>query len=77
MQSALRDYEPQLGKDPVVHRHLDDLFSKLLEQNLVRIIAPYRKVEVEHLAKLITLDVETVEREISQMILDKKIAGAR
>ena len=74
-QSALRDYSSQLSEDPVVKRHLDDLFKALLEQNLVRIIRPYSKVQVQHLAKLITLDPETVEREVSQMILDKKIAG--
>jgi 26S proteasome regulatory subunit N6 len=76
VQSALKDYSKELRDDPVVRRHLDDLFKALLEQNLVRIIAPYSKVEVAHLAKLMMLDAATVERELSQMILDKKIAGA-
>jgi 26S proteasome regulatory subunit N6 len=75
MQSALQEYREQLEGDAIVKRHLDDLFKALLEQNLLRIIKPYSKVEVAHLAKLITLDKSTVEREISQMILDKKIAG--
>jgi hypothetical protein len=77
VQSALKDYSAQLEGDPIVKRHLVDLFKALLEQNLIRIIKPYSKVQVEHLANLITLDAATVEREISQMILDKKVAGAR
>lgn len=77
VQSALKDYSAQLEGDPIVKRHLDDLFKALLEQNLIRIIKPYSKVQVQHLAKLITLDAATVEREISQMILDKKVAGAQ
>lgn len=76
MQSAVREYSEQLEGDAIVKRHLDDLFKALLEQNLLRIIKPYSKVEVAHLAKLIALDAATVEREVSQMILDKKIAGA-
>ena len=75
-QAALKEYSEQLEGDAVVKRHLDDLFKALLEQNLIRIIKPYSKVEVTHLAELITLDATSVEREISQMILDKKISGA-
>lgn len=59
-----------------MNRHLNDLFKALLEQNLIRVIMPYSKVEINHLAKLISLDAATVEREVSQMILDKKISGA-
>ena len=76
MQSAVREYSEQLEGDAIVKRHLDDLFKALLEQNLLRIIKPYSKVQVAHLATLIALDAATVEREISQMILDKKVAGA-
>lgn len=76
MQGALVDFQPQLEGDPVVRRHLQDLFKALLEQNLIRIIQPYSKVEVAHIAQLIKLDTPTVERELSQMILDKKIEGA-
>jgi hypothetical protein len=46
LQSALKEYSTQLGEDAVVKRHLDDLFKALLEQNLVRIITPYRRVQV-------------------------------
>lgn len=76
MQEVLDKHKEQLEGDPIVNRHLNDLFKALLEQNLIRVIMPYSKVEIKHLAKLISLDAATVEREISQMILDKKISGA-
>ena len=75
MQGVLNDYKEQLEGDPIVNRHLSDLFKALLEQNLIRVITPYSKVQIKHLAKLISLDPTTVEREVSQMILDKKISG--
>lgn len=75
MQEVLEKYKEQLEGDPIVNRHLNDLFKALLEQNLIRVIMPYSKVEINHLAKMISLDATTVEREVSQMILDKKISG--
>lgn len=75
LKGALGTYKQELEGDPVVRRHLSDLFKALLEQNLQRIIEPYSHVEIGHIAALIDLDAPTVERELSQMILDKKVAG--
>jgi 26S proteasome regulatory subunit N6 len=35
-----------LAADPVIQAHLDSLYDQMLEQNLLRIIEPYSKVEV-------------------------------
>lgn len=74
-QATLEAFAPQLRDDAVVHAHLSALYGMLLEQNLVRLIEPYSRVEISHIASLIKLPLATVEGKLSQMILDKKLAG--
>jgi len=64
-----------LSDDAVVGVHLAELRSDLMEQNLSRLIEPYSTVEITHLASLINLPEKVVEAKLSQMILDKKLAG--
>ncbi|GFS14013.1 26S proteasome non-ATPase regulatory subunit 11 [Elysia marginata] len=74
-QKTLVTYKVQLEDDPIVKAHLMTLYDNLLEQNLCRIIEPFSKVQVQHVANLIKLPVITVEKKLSQMILDKKFHG--
>jgi 26S proteasome regulatory subunit N6 len=74
-ENALKTYKEELSDDPIVHSHLSELYDNLLEQNLCRIIEPFSSVEIDHVAKLINLDVAVVEKKLSQMILDKKFHG--
>lgn len=52
----------ELEKDPVIHRHLKELYQKLFEENLLRIVTPFSQVEIAHVAELIELDLPTVEK---------------
>ncbi|CEL93555.1 unnamed protein product [Vitrella brassicaformis CCMP3155] len=74
-ERTLEEYKPQLENDPIVRRHITDLNETLVEQNLLRILEPFSRVEIEHVAKLIDLPLVRVQTKISEMILDKKLHG--
>jgi 26S proteasome regulatory subunit N6 len=74
-EKALSDYRYELGSDTFIRSHLKRLYDNLLEQNLTKVIEPFSRVEIEHVAKMVGLDTVQVERKLSQMILDKVIIG--
>jgi len=74
-EEAKRKYKNELTNDPIIHVHLSELYDTLLEQNLSRILEPFSVVEISHVADLIKLPKQDVERKLSQMILDKKFQG--
>lgn len=65
----------ELSADPIIRAHLSALYDTLLEQNLLRIIEPYSRVEIDHVATAVGQPVREVEVKLSQMILDKTLAG--
>ena len=74
-ETALASYRHELGSDVFIKRHLVRLYDAMLEQNLIKVIEPFSRVEIAHVAKMVGLDVQQVERKLSQMILDKVIVG--
>lgn len=74
-EQALADFKAELGSDPFIRSHFTALYDTLLEQNLVRVIEPFSRVEIEHVAKLVGLGTQQVEGKLSQMILDKVFSG--
>ncbi|KAI8810894.1 PCI domain-containing protein [Cladochytrium replicatum] len=74
-EQALAKYKDELGNDRIVRSHLNALYDTLLEQNLLRIIEPYSRVEITHVAELVKLPTSQVEAKLSQMILDKVFNG--
>ncbi|KAK6613118.1 26s proteasome non-atpase regulatory subunit 11 [Botrytis cinerea] len=74
-EKALGDYRHELGSDAFIRNHLRRLYDAMLEQNLIKVIEPFSRVEIAHIAKMVGLDTQQVERKLSQMILDKVIIG--
>uniref|UniRef100_A0A6A7G3P0 26S proteasome non-ATPase regulatory subunit 11A-like n=1 Tax=Hirondellea gigas TaxID=1518452 RepID=A0A6A7G3P0_9CRUS len=74
-QQNLVDFKDQLVDDPIVHSHLQRVYETLFEKNLLRIIEPFSRVQILHIAKLIDMDAKVVEAKFSEMILDKKLRG--
>ncbi|XP_042225291.1 26S proteasome non-ATPase regulatory subunit 11-like [Homarus americanus] len=66
-------YEEHLVGDMVVASVLDDLYTTMMEKNLLNIVLPYERLQIDHIAGRINLPREEIERRISQMILDKRI----
>ncbi|CAO3697003.1 unnamed protein product [Rhizopus microsporus] len=74
-ETALATYTKELNDDPIIRNQLAALYDTLLEQNLVRIIEPFSRVEISHIAEMVKLPTPQVEAKLSQMILDKKFHG--
>lgn len=50
-QNAVKTYSNELEQDRIVAKHLDTLYQTMLEQNLCRIIEPYKRVQVKHVSE--------------------------
>eukprot|EP00166_Cyanidium_caldarium_P005409 ctg_653.g280 len=75
LQRVLDTHRDVLTEDPVIQAHLEDLYGALLERNLLRIIEPYSRLQLTHIAERMDLPVEQVEAKCSQLILDGKLNG--
>merc|ERR1712048_1210432 len=75
MGKVLADYKAQLVDDPIIAHHLSDLNETLLEQNILRILEPFSRVEISHVAELVEMPLPRTQAKLREMILDKKLLG--
>lgn len=71
----METYGTHLRTDTLIRHHLDLLYDRMLEANLLKIIKPFSCVEISRIAELINLPLDRVERKLSQMILDGTFSG--
>lgn len=64
-EKALSNYRYELGSDVFIRNHLKRLYDAMLEQNLIKVIEPFSRVEIEHIAKMVGLDTQQVEKAIT------------
>jgi 26S proteasome regulatory subunit N6 len=72
-ENVVNKYYDEIARDPVILFHIKHLNERLIEQNLLRIVEPYSRVEIAHIAKLLKLPVDRVQSKLSDMILDHKL----
>ena len=56
-EGALHSYRRELGSDRFIASHLRRLYDSMLEQNLIKVIEPFSRVEISHVAAMVGLDV--------------------
>eukprot|EP01071_Lankesteria_metandrocarpae_P003194 Lankesteria_metandrocarpae@DN2818_c0_g1_i1.p1 len=75
LEKTLEMYSHELKEDEIIQNHISDLHENMLEQNLLRILGPYERVEIHHIAKQIHLPEDRVLIKLGEMILDNKLLG--
>ena len=61
LEAVLNTHHHHLHQDPVVKQHLDHLLDSILERNLLHLLKPYSRVQIDHLAHKINMDRDKVE----------------
>lgn len=74
-QTVLVENKEIIEKDEIIHSHVQNLYENLLQQNLMKIVKPYSRVEISYIAELVNLETGVVQSKLSEMILDKKFEG--
>lgn len=60
-QRILEENEALVKKDPIIESHINNLYENLLQQNLMKIVVPYSRVEIDYVAKLVNLSPQIVQ----------------
>lgn len=76
LNSVLIERKRDIETDPVIGPQIEALIDQLLEQNILKLVYPYSKVEISYLSKKLLVSESIVESKICGMILDEKLKGS-
>lgn len=71
--SELQDLIEVLVRDGVLSQHVGRLQEVLLQRHVLRLLGPYERVPVSHLARLVGLPPAVLEQRLSVLILDRTL----
>lgn len=57
-EQALSNYRYELGSDVFIRSHLRRLYDAMLEQNLIKVVEPFSRVEIAYIAEMAGLDTQ-------------------
>jgi 26S proteasome regulatory subunit N6 len=76
LSAILNDKADALKRDAVIFSHLEDLYGQLLEKNILKLLAPYSRIELSRLSEKLEVGMDIIERKLCEMILDQKLKGS-
>ena len=74
-EQVLRTNKKMIEDDPFVAPYIDDLKKNVRTQVVLRSIAAYTRVKVDHIAAMLNTSVTEVEQLLIGLILDGKVSG--
>ena len=75
-EQALVNFHKEINEDSIIKRCVDKLFNNMVEDSIHAAVLPYSVVQLAYIAEKIHLPCDEVEKKLSTMILDKKLAGS-
>lgn len=75
--TLIRNHEGEIMSDKFIRIFLDDLVLTIRSQGIVNLVKPYSRISLEYLSTSLAVDIESVERILMKLVLDKRLPHAR
>lgn len=76
LSKVFEQFPSEIEGDEVVKSHTKLLYDQLLEKNLFKIIESYTRVDIEYIARKLSLDQGLIERKLSEMYFPPVCLGS-
>ena len=73
LKKSIDEYHAELCQDPIISRHIHRLYENLVTDNILKILKPYSRIEIEHIARLMKLSPKEIQIRLNKMILDRQL----